>query len=204
MDNLQAPSVPSTRSEKQKMMAGEAYDPYDSELVKGRTNAKTLTRQFNDSLETEGDLRKGLLKKLLGSIGEKVYIEPRFQCDYGYNIHVGENFYANFDCCMLDGAEIRIGKNCLIAPGVQIYTAYHPLDPVERLEFEYCKTVTIGDDCWIGGKVVILPGIKIGNNVVIGAGSVVTKDVPDNVVVAGNPAKKIKDVPIKTKKEEEK
>ncbi|TWD94537.1 maltose O-acetyltransferase [Neobacillus bataviensis] len=158
-------------------------------------NARRLTRLFNVSLETDDNKRTELLKELFGSTGESLYIEPTFRCDYGYNIHVGENFFANFDCVFLDVCEIRIGNNCFIAPGVHIYTATHPLNTKERISgAEYGIPVTIGDNVWIGGRAIINPGVKIGNNVVIASGAIVTKDVPDNVVVGGNPAKIIKQI----------
>jgi len=185
------------KTEKEKMLNGELYNAGDAELVKERLNARRLTRLYNQSLETEGNKRTELLKELFGSTGENLYIEPTFRCDYGYNIHVGENFYANFDCVFLDVCEIRIGVNCFIAPGVHIYTATHPLNPNERISgAEYGKPVSIGDNVWIGGRVVINPGVNIGNNVVIASGAVVTKDVPENVVVAGNPAKVIKQIEV--------
>lgn len=134
-----------------------------------------------------------MLKELFGSTGGKLHIEPTFRCDYGYNIHVGENFYANYDCVFLDVCEIQIGDNCFVAPGVHIYTATHPINANERISgAEYGISVNIGDNVWIGGRAIINPGVKIGNNVVIASGAVVTKDVPDNVVVGGNPAKLIK------------
>lgn len=183
------------KTEKEKMVNGELYNPADSELLKDRENARKKTRVYNETLETEGDKRINLLKELFGSTGETLYVEPTFRCDYGYNIHVGENFYTNFDCVILDVCEVRIGDNCLMAPGVHIYTATHPLNPTERNSgLEYGKPVTIGDNVWIGGRVVINPGINIGNNVVIASGAVVTKDVQDNVVVGGNPAKVIKQI----------
>ena len=183
------------RSGKEKMLNGERYNAADTELVKDRLNARRLTRLFNQTLETEESKRTELLKELFGSTGKNPYIEPTFRCDYGYNIHVGENFYANFDCVFLDVCEIRIGDNCFIAPGVHIYTATHLLNPNKRiLGGGYGKPVNIGDNVWIGGGAIINPGVKIGNNAVIGSGSVVTKDVPDNVVVGGNPAKIIKKV----------
>lgn len=181
------------KTEKDKMIAGELYIAADAELVQDRLNARRLTRLYNQTLETEESLRTELLKKLFGSTGQQFYIEPTFRCDYGYNIHVGENFYANFDCVFLDVCEIHIGDNCFIAPGVHIYTATHPLHPVERASgVEYGKPVRIGHNVWIGGRAVINPGVTIGNNVVIASGAVVTKDVPDNVVVGGNPAAIIK------------
>jgi len=185
------------KTEKEKMVNGELYIAADSELVKDRENARRLTRLYNLTLETEGTKRTKLLKELFGSTGENIYIEPNFRCDYGYNIHVGENFYANFDCVFLDVCEIRIGKNCMIAPGVHIYTATHPLNPIERISgAEFGAPVQIGENVWIGGRAIINPGVKIGNNVVIASGAVVTKDVPDNVVVGGNPARVIKNIEV--------
>jgi maltose O-acetyltransferase len=183
------------KNEKEKMLNGEMYNPADTELVKGRENARRLTRLFNQTLETEVEKRTELLKELFGTTGDNIYIEPTLRCDYGYNLHVGENFYANFDCVFLDVCEIRIGDNCFIAPGVHIYTATHPINPYERISGkEYGKPVTIGDNVWIGGRAVINPGVTIGNNVVIASGAVVTKGVPDNVVVGGNSAKIIKEI----------
>lgn len=182
-------------SEKEKMINGELYLAGDPQLVEERVNARRLTREFNVTLETENSKRESLLKQLFGSIGKAIYIEPTFRCDYGYNIHVGENFYANFDCVILDVCPVHIGVNCFMAPGVHIYTATHPLDPVERASgAEFGKPVTIGDNVWIGGRAVINPGVKIGHNVVIASGAIVTKDVPDNVVVGGNPARIIKEI----------
>ncbi len=178
------------KTEKEKMLEGELYLASDPELIKERENARRLTRLFNETVETENSRRLILLKELFGSTGKDIYIEPSLRCDYGSNIHVGENFYANFDSVFLDVCEIRIGDNCMIAPGVHIYTATHPLDPLERISgVEYGKPVTIGDNVWIGGRAVINPGVTIGNNVVIASGAIVTKDVPNNVVVGGNPAK---------------
>ncbi|MEB1810217.1 MAG: sugar O-acetyltransferase [Bacillaceae bacterium] len=183
------------KTEKEKMINGELYNSADSELVKERMNARRLTRLFNQSLETDDNERMALLEELFGSTGENVYIEPSFRCDYGYNIHVGENFFANFDCVFLDVCEIRIGDNCMIAPGVHIYTATHPLNATERISgAEYGRRVAIGDNVWIGGGAIINPGVTIGNNAVIASGAVVTKDVPDQVVVGGNPARILKKI----------
>ncbi|NOU98764.1 maltose acetyltransferase domain-containing protein [Paenibacillus planticolens] len=185
------------KTEKEKMISGELYQAGDTELVKDRLNARRLTRLYNQSIETEETSRKEILKELFGSTGANYYIEPTLRCDYGYNIHVGENFYANFDCVFLDVCEIRIGENCFLAPGVHIYTAAHPLDPKERASgAEFGKPVTIGNNVWIGGRAVINPGVTIGNNSVIASGAVVTKDVPDNVVVGGCPAVVIKQIDI--------
>jgi maltose O-acetyltransferase len=183
------------KSEKEKMLNGELYLASDFQLTKERENSRKLTRLYNQTMETDIERRTELLKELLGSTGENFYIEPTFHCDYGYNIHVGENFFANFDCTILDVCEVRIGDNCLIAPGVHIYTATHPLNPFERSSgAEYGKPVTIGNKVWIGGRAIINPGVTIGDHVVIASGAVVTKDVPGNVVVGGNPAKIIKHI----------
>ncbi|MFK9090391.1 sugar O-acetyltransferase [Bacillus salipaludis] len=185
------------KSEKEKMINGELYIAADAELVKDRENARRLTRLFNLTFETEGDKRSALLKELFGSTGDNIYIEPTFRCDYGYNIHVGENFYANFNCVFLDVCEIQIGKNCMVAPSVHIYTAAHPLNPFERISgAEFGAPVKIGDNVWIGGGAIINPGVTIGNNVVVASGAVVTKDVPDNTVVGGNPARIIKNIEV--------
>lgn len=183
------------KTEKEKMLAGEGYYAWDEVLMKERENARRLTRYFNETTEMELDKRTALLKELFGSTGESIYIEPTFRCDYGANIHVGENFYANFNCIFLDVAEIRIGKNCFMAPNVQLYTAYHPLDAATRISgLEYGAPITIGDNVWIGGGVIINPGVTIGDNVVIGSGSVVTKDIPANTVAVGNPCRVLKEI----------
>lgn len=183
------------KTEKEKMLNGEMYDPADPVLVKEREEARRLVRLFNQTTEQEDEKRVELIKELLGSTGKDVYMEPNIRFDYGYNTHVGENFFANFDCTFLDVCEIHIGDNCMLAPGVQIYTATHPLDPVERNSGkEYAKPVIIGDNVWIGGHAIINPGVTIGDNVVIASGAVVTKDVPNNVVVGGNPARIIKEI----------
>lgn len=183
------------KTEKEKMLNGELYQAGDPELVKDRLNSRRLTRLFNQSLETDDGQRKELIQELFGSTGNHFFVESSFRCDYGYNIHVGENFYANFDCVFLDVCEIRIGDNCFLGPGVHIYTATHPLDAQERISgAEFGKPVTIGHNVWIGGRAIINPGVKIGNNSVIASGAVVTKDVPDHVVVGGNPAKIIKQI----------
>ncbi|WP_454191535.1 sugar O-acetyltransferase [Paenibacillus sp. Marseille-Q7038] len=186
------------KTEKEKMLAGELYLAWDAELTQDREQARRLTRIYNQSTENDPEHRAEMMKKLLGTVGEHFYIEPTFRCDYGYNIHVGDHFYANFDCVILDVCEVNIGKYCLLGPGVHIYTATHPLDPISRCDRaeEYGAPVTIGDKVWIGGRAVINPGVTIGNNVVVASGSVVTKDVPDNVVVGGNPARILKKIEV--------
>ena len=183
----------SSRSEKEKMLAGELYLAFGEELFNERQHAKKLCRNFNATTEEQMRERDALLRSLLGSCGANAFVEPSFRCDYGYNIHVGDNFYANYDLIILDVCEVRIGHNCMIAPRVSIFTAAHPLDAPTRISGqEFGKPVTIGDNVWIGGHAVINPGVTIGNNVVIAAGAVVTRDVPDDVVVAGVPAKVIR------------
>ncbi|WP_100374575.1 sugar O-acetyltransferase [Bacillus sp. FJAT-45037] len=183
------------KTEKEKMLAGEMYNPADPVLLKEREEARRKVRVYNETAETEGQRRSGILKELLGSTGENVYMEPNIRFDYGYNTHVGENFFANFDCTILDVCEVTFGDNCMLAPGVQIYTATHPLHPTERnIGKEYAKPITFGNNVWIGGAAIVNPGVTVGNNVVIASGTVVTKDVPDNVVVGGNPARIIKHI----------
>lgn len=182
-------------TELEKMLAGQSYNPMDKTLSKMRFDARILLETFNQSSVRKLGARKKLLKNLFGSTGKDLYIEPTFNCDYGTNIHVGNNFYANFNCVILDVAEVRIGDNCFIAPQVGIYTATHPIDPIERAKgIESAKPVNIGNNCWIGGNAVINPGVSLGHNVVVGSGAVVTKSFGDNVVIAGNPAKIIKRV----------
>lgn len=181
--------------EKQKMIAGLPYLSADEILRAERLRARQLLHRYNHSAPEEKAERKDILSSLLGH-SDGVYIEPNFRCDYGYNIFLGRNFYANFDCVMLDVCPIHIGDNCMLAPGVHIYTATHPLDAAERISgVEYGKPVTIGHNVWIGGRAIINPGVTIGDNAVIASGAVVVKDVPANVVVGGNPARIIKPLP---------
>ncbi|CAG7731048.1 unnamed protein product [Allacma fusca] len=180
-------------SNMQKMIQGIPYNPYDPEIVAARKRKYRLIREFNASSDEDPPNRSRILKELLSpESSNKVFIEPNFRCDYGFNLTFGENSYMNFDCCILDCAPVKIGKNFLAGPGVHIYTGTHPTDPIERRTHETTKPVTIGDDCWIGGLAVICPGVTLGNGVVVGAGSVVTKSFPDYVVIAGSPAKIIK------------
>ena len=182
-------------SEKEKMLAGELYDSTDPELRAEQERARRLTRLFNDTDETQTDRREELIRELFGAVGDDPHIEPTFKCDYGYNISVGDDFFANFDCVFLDVRPITIGDNALLAPGVHIYTATHPLDAAERIKGpESAEPVTIGDNAWIGGRAVVNPGVTIGDDVVVASGAVVTNDVPDSVVVGGNPAQVVKEL----------
>lgn len=180
------------KSEKEKMLSGEMYLASDPELLKERRRAKRLLRQINISEYLVTKPAKDIIKELIPNTGKNFYIEPPFHCDYGYNIHCGDNVYFNVNCVVLDSMKINIGSNVLFGPAVQIYTAAHPLDKETRKTLEFAKPISIGNDCWIGGGAIILPGVSIGNNCVVGAGSVVTKDIPDDSMAVGNPAKVIK------------
>lgn len=180
------------KSEKEKMLSGDFYNANDKELVKERDYARNLTFEFNHINPTEKEKRREIINQLIITKGS-FHIETPFNCDYGYNIEVGENFYANYGCTILDVNKVKVGDNVLLAPNVQIYTATHPTNPTERLtDKEYSTPIVIGNNVWVGGGTIICPGVKIGNNVTIGAGSVVAKDIPDNVIAVGNPCKVIK------------
>ena len=180
-------------TEKDKMLRGDPYDAGDPELVAEREHTGELLKEYNATTKRKGDRRTELLSTLLGSVGDGAHVEPPLRCDYGYNVHVGENFYANVDCVFLDVREIRFGANCFLGPGVHVYAATHPLDAETRARgLEYGDPVTVGDDVWIGGRAVLNPGVTIGDRSVVGAGAVVTEDVPDDVVVQGNPAEVVR------------
>lgn len=183
------------KSEKEKMIAGELYYSADPELSQDRKIARQKMAAINHAEDVKS--RIALVKDAFGSTKEQVYVEPTINFDYGYNIHVGENFYANFNCTFLDVAPIKIGDNCMFGPNVQLYTATHPLHPVERNSgYELAKPITLGDNVWLGGGSIIVPGVTLGDNVVVAAGAVVTKSFPDSVVLGGNPAKVIKEIEI--------
>lgn len=184
------------KSEKEKMLAGELYSAADAELRREFVRAKMLTQRFNAlAPDTPRERRAEVLRELLGTCGNAIYIEPPFRCDYGKNIFIGENFYANYDCIIIDVCRVKIGKNVLLGPRVGIYTATHPTDAQVRSRgLELGAPIEIGDDVWIGGNAVILPGVKIGARAVIGAGSVVTRDVPAGVVAAGNPCRVLRKI----------
>lgn len=190
-------------TEREKMLAGQLYDCGDPELLAQWHKAKNLIREYNQTESEDEEKKARILKELLGGQGENVWITPPFYADYGNNIYFGNNCEVNMNCTFLDDNRIVIGNNALIAPNVQIYTAFHPTNAKERFgepredgSFVFCKTQTapviIGNNVWIGGGAIILPGVTIGNNVVIGAGSIVTKDIPDDVVACGNPCRVIR------------
>lgn len=183
-------------TEKDKMLAGELYDAnYNMDLEKEREQAKDLCYEFNNLKPSNRKEQISILKKLLGKTKEKFRIEQPFMCDYGYNIEIGENFYSNHNLVILDANKVSFGDNVFIAPNCSFYTAGHPLDYETRNKgLEYAKTIKIGNNVWIGGNVVVLPGVTIGDNAVTGAGSVVTKDIPSNVVAVGNPCRVIKEL----------
>jgi len=180
------------KTEKEKMLAGERYFANDKELAKERISAKKLLHKLNVTEYVMNGNAKSILRQLLPNAHHRMYIEPPFHCDYGYNIYSGENVYFNVNCVVLDSGSITIGNNVFFGPSVHIYTTTHPTQSKERLSVEFSKPITIGNDCWIGGNTVLLPGVKIGNGCTIGAGAVVTKDIPDNTVAVGNPAKVIR------------
>ena len=183
------------KSEKEKMLSGELYRADDPALRAEFFHAKNLTRRFNETTSEQTHERTEILRELFGRTGARIYIEPPFRCDYGKNIFIGDGFYANYDCIIIDVCRVKIGKNVLLGPRVGIYTAEHPLDAATRASgLESGREIEIGDDVWIGGNAVILPGVKIGAGAVIGAGSVVTKNVPAGVVAAGNPCRILKKI----------
>ena len=182
-------------TKKEKMIMGELYLAFGEELTNERQHAKEVLYEYNMLKPNEIEKRDNLLRGLFGSVGEKFYIEPPFRCDYGYNIHWGENSYANYNLTVLDCAKVVIGDDVLIGPNVNIFTAAHPISPSQRKSgLEFAKDIEIGDGSWIGGGTTINPGVKIGKNVIIGSGSVVTKDIPDNTIAVGNPCRVIKTI----------
>jgi maltose O-acetyltransferase len=181
-------------SEREKMLAGELYDPIDAELVAGRERARDLCRELNATREAEHGERRRIVRELFGAGGETVWMQPPFWCDYGSNIELGERVFFNFNCVVLDVCRVRIGDFTLFGPAVQIYTPMHPLNAELRRREEFGKPVEIGSDVWVGGGAIILPGVRIGSRAVIGAGSVVTRDIPEGVFAAGNPCRVVREI----------
>lgn len=189
------------KSSKDKMLSGEAYIAMGRELFDARQKAKEQLFKFNNLEPSKIKARNQILKELLGKTENRFYIEPPFRCDYGFNIKIGDEFYANYNLTILDGARVSIGNNVLIGPNVSIFTATHPIHQEPRSAgWEFTKPITIEDHVWIGGNTVINPGVHIGQHTVIGSGSVVTKDIPANVVAAGNPCKIIRSITEEDKK----
>lgn len=178
------------KTEKEKMLSGELYDPLDKQLSNERMQTRLLIKRLNDSAEDQEDERAHILKELIPNAGQGLWLQPPFYCDYGSNIITGEKVFFNFNCIVLDVMQVTIGSRTLFGPNVQIYTATHPINwKVRASGLEFAKQVTIGDDVWVGGSAVICPGVTIGNRTIIGAGSVVTKDIPSDVFAAGNPCR---------------
>ena len=183
-------------SEKEKMLAGELYDTnYDRELIKDIYKAKDICYEYNNLKPSDFEGKDRIIKKLFAKTGEKIIVEQNFWCDYGYNICFGKNFYANHNLVTLDTTTVKFGDNVFIGPNCGFYTAGHPVDVKQRNSgLEYAKPITVGNNVWFGGNVIVLPGVTIGDNTIIGAGSVVTKDIPANVIAVGNPCKVIKSI----------
>lgn len=180
-------------TEKERMLAGKLYKASDPELLAADQRKWRLVHQLNQT--TDPEEARAIFRTLLGSIGEDFWIQPPFYCDYGSHIHIGDHFYANYDCIILDPGDVTIGDHVFFAPRVCVFTATHPIDAgIRNTELEYAKPVTIGSSVWIGGNTVINPGVTIGDNVVIGSGSVVTKDIPSGVIAAGNPCRVLRPI----------
>lgn len=176
------------------MLAGELYDPLDPELVRARNRARDLCQDLNSTREGDQETRRRILSELFASGGDSVWMQPPFFCDYGFNILLGERVFFNFNCVILDVCRVTIGDCTLFGPAVQIYTATHPMNAVMRRQQEFAKPIEIGSDVWVGGGAILCPGVKIGSQAVIGAGSVVTRDIPDGVFAAGNPCRAIREI----------
>jgi maltose O-acetyltransferase len=181
-------------SERELMLAGELYDPLDPVLVAARARARDICWSLNATGEAQQEERRRIVSELFGSGGESVWMQPPFFCDYGSNIELGERVFFNFNCVVLDVCRVRIGDYTMFGPAVQIYTAMHPLDAEARRGREFGKPLEIGSDVWVGGGAIINPGVRIGSRAVIGAGSVVTRDIPEGVFAAGNPCRVIREI----------
>ena len=182
-------------NQKERMLAGLPYKAWLDGLSEERLENKKIIYKYNNLDPSDEKTRDNLIKEIFGNTGKIINVEAPFHCDYGYNIEVGENFFANYNLTILDVGKVKIGSNAQIAPNVSIYTAGHPIHPDSRNSgYEYGIPITIGDNVWIGGNTCIMPGVTIGNNVVIGGGSVVTKDLPDNVIAVGNPCRILREI----------
>jgi maltose O-acetyltransferase len=181
------------KTAQQKMLAGEPYDPMNPELVAARAHARNLCQALNATRETEQEERRRILHELFGAGGDSVWMQPPFFCD-GFNIVLGERVFFNFNCVVLDVCSVKIGSFTLFGPAVQIYTPMHPFNGEQRRQEEFGRPVEIGSDAWVGGGAIILPGVRIGDRAVIGAGSVVTWDIPDGVFAGGNPCRVIREI----------
>jgi maltose O-acetyltransferase len=182
------------RSEREKTLAGELYDALDPELVAGRNRARDLFQVLNASRESDPEVRRFVYTQLFGKGGQAVWMQPPFYCDYGSNIELGDGVFFNFNCIVLDVCRVTIGNYTLFGPAVQILTPMHPLNAALRRKQEYGKPIEIGSDVWVGGGALILPGVRIGSRSIIGAGSVVTREIPDGVFAAGNPCRVIREL----------
>jgi maltose O-acetyltransferase len=180
------------RSERDKMLAGELYDPLDPELVAARARARDLCQALSATREAQQEERRRIVQALFGAGGDSVWMQPPFFCDYGSNILLGERVFFNYNCIVLDVCRVSIGDYTLFGPAVQIYTATHPMNPELRRKQEFAKPIEIGADVWVGGGAILCPGVRIGSQSVIGAGSVVTRDIPERVFAAGNPCRVIR------------
>jgi maltose O-acetyltransferase len=177
---------------KDRMLKGELYDATDPQLAEERLRARRLLHRLNYTEYGNHSAYREIIAELLPNASPDIWIEPPFFCDYGYNIFTGEQVFFNFNCVLLDIMPIRIGSHVLFGPNVQVYTATHPVEALERRQgLEYARPITIGDDCWIGGSVIISPGVTIGERCLVGAGAVVTKDIPPDTIVVGNPARPV-------------
>ena len=184
-----------TKTEKEKMLAGEYYRPAEESIYNEERRAKDLVMRYNNTRPRATKEREELLQALLGHAGKNIRIEAPFQCDFGYNIFTGDNFYANVNCVFLDSAPIRFGNNVFVGPNTGFYPPQHAIHPAERAKgYERALPITVGDDVWIGGSVSVIGGVTIGNGSIIGAGSVVTADIPANVIAAGNPCRVIRPI----------
>ena len=182
-------------TQRERMLSGQLYDAGDETLTAARDRAKRLTWRYHQLDPTDWDSRTQILQELLGHLGEDSWIEPPFRCDYGTQISIGDHFFANYDCIFLDVAPITIGNQVMFGPRVCLYTAGHPLDAATRnTGLEFGKPIAIGDDVWLGGNVVVLPGVTIGAGTVVAAGSVVRRDLPPHVLAAGNPCQVLRPI----------